>query len=425
MGITTSNPPFSAAVFQMVYGAQPVLVGSSPSFYDFTTPLQVLPSGVTLTRASAGYRYNSSGLLVSEATDVARFQYAPVGLTARGLLVEDTATNNFQYSQELDNAYWTKSQATITANAAVAPDGTTTMDKLVDNATLNIHQLRRSVSFVSGTTYSLEFFAKAGGVSYIAPVLLAAAFGSDTGNYFNLSTGALGTMYGTCTPFIQDIGGGIYYCTILATATATTSTTVDFRLSKDGLTSLYTGTGTDGILLWGLQVKEISCSTSYIPTTSAAATRAADVSLITNAYALADQVWVVRGRTPRKSSGGAVNVAMQVDDGTSNNRRTLRYGTDGKLHVIATVGGVDQCDLDLGAVANDTDFTVACRFADNKFAASLNGGAIVTDLSGANPLGLTTARIGRSSAGNYWNSTIRTIETRRTATDAELPLLAA
>lgn len=133
----------------------------------------------------------------------------------------------------------------------------------------------------------------------------------------------------------------------------------------------------------------------------------------------------MKGRTPRKIGAGAVNVVFQVDDGSGNNRRTLRYGTDGKLHVIATVGGVDQCDLDLGAVANDTDFAVAIRWADNNFAASLNGGAIVTDASGSNPLGLTTARVGCSSAGNYWNSTIRTIETRRTASDTELPLLAA
>jgi hypothetical protein len=80
----------------------------------------------------------------------------------------------------------------------------------------------------------------------------------------------------------------------------------------------------------------------------------------------------------------------------------------------------------LGAVAVDTDFTVAVRFANNNFAGSLNGGAIVTDLVGTNPVGMTTARIGDAAGGGYaWNSTIKTIETRRTASDAELPLLAS
>jgi hypothetical protein len=75
-------------------------------------------------------------------------------------------------------------------------------------------------------------------------------------------------------------------------------------------------------------------------------------------------------------------------------------------------------------VALDTDFTLACRFADNNFAASVNGGAIVTDVSGTNPTGLTTARIGNLNT-NAWSSTIKTIETRRTASNTELPLLAA
>lgn len=115
-----------------------------------------------------------------------------------------------------------------------------------------------------------------------------------------------------------------------------------------------------------------------------------------------------------------------MDDGSSSNRRTLQYRTDHRLHFIATAGGVTQCDLDLGAVAADTDFAVAVRWADNNFAASLNGGAIVTDLAGTNPLGMTIARIGYGVSNDYfWNSTIKAIETRRTASNAELPLLAA
>lgn len=145
--------------------------------------------------------------------------------------------------------------------------------------------------------------------------------------------------------------------------------------------------------------------------------------VITNPQVLADQCYIVKARTPVSSSSMA-NIVFQVDDGTFNNRRAIYY-FNGRLYATALVGGVAQATLDLGAVANDTDFVIAARFADNNFAASLNGGAIVTDTSGANPLGLTTARIGAVGSSNPWNSTIRTLETRRTATDAELPLLAA
>lgn len=423
MAILLGGSSVSAAAIIAALGYTPTANGALPSFYDFVTGS--LPTGVTLTRASTGWRYNSSGVLVPETTNAPRFQYDPVALTPRGLLIEGAATNNLQRSNEIDNAYWTRAGALVTADAAAAPDGTTTMDKLYESAVNNPHYISRSVDFVSGTTYAVEFFAKASGRDYIMAQFPSPAFGSTLVNFFNLATGTLGTAGLGCTNFIQHVGNSVYRCVTIATATATATSTVAFFISPNGATISYLGDGASGTLLWGLSIKEIDSVTNHIPTTSAAVTRAADVALITNPNALADQCWIVRGRTPRKISGGAVNVAVQVDDGSGNNRRSLRYGTDGKLHVIATVDGVDQCDLDLGAVANDTDFTVACRFADNAFAASLNGGAIVTDLSGANPLGLTAARIGSSSAGNYWNSTIRTIETRRTASNAELPLLAA
>lgn len=53
----------------------------------------VLPAGATLARASPGTRFNASGGLVSEAADVARFDYDPATLAPRGLLIEPAATN--------------------------------------------------------------------------------------------------------------------------------------------------------------------------------------------------------------------------------------------------------------------------------------------------------------------------------------------
>ena len=412
----------TAAAIIAALGYTPAVAGD-PSFYDFT--LGTLPSGVSFTRASSGWRYNSAGLLVSETTDAPRFQYDPAALTPRGLLIEDAATNNFQRSAEFDNAYWGKTNCSVTADAATAPDGTVSMDKLIENSSAGLHNLSRSMSVTSGATYAVEVFVKADTRTWCTIALAATGFGTTLRNYFDVGTGALGSAAAGCTNFIQHVGGGIYRCVVIATATATASANITLELATNGSTVSYTGDGASGLFMWGANIKEIDCVTSNIPTTSAAVTRAADVANVTTGYAIADQCWIVKGRTPRKISGGAVNVAFQVDDGSENNRRTLRYGTDGKLHVIATVGGVDQCDLDLGSVANDTDFAVAIRWADNNFAASLNGGAVVTDVSGSNPIGLTTSRVGRSYSGGYWNSTIRTIKTQSTASDTDLPLLAA
>lgn len=394
------------------------------TFWDFTTG-SLLPT-VSFTRASAGYRYNSSGVLVSETTDVARFHYDPVSLAPRGLLIEGAATNLLTYSEEFDNAAWTKFQSSISANATTAPDGTLTADALVENAVAaTLHNASRAPTYLNATTYVHKFRFKPDtrtwGYIYTDP----ARFGGAGYTYFNLSTGATGTVSAGMTAFAVQDASGFWNCVVIGTTTSAGTGNLVAGLATGNNGATYSGDGASKAYLWGASVVAADVLTSYIKTAGATATRAADVALITNPQALADQCWIVKGRTPRKISGGAVNVALQFDGGDGNNRRTLRYGTDGRLHAIATVLGADQCDLDLGAVANDTDFAVAVRWADGNFAASLNGGAIVTDLSGSNPLGLTTARVGRSSTGNYWNSTIRTIETRRTASDAELPLLAA
>lgn len=431
MGITASNPPFSAAVFQMVYGAQPVLVGSTPSFYDFTTPLGVLPSGVTLTRASAGYRYNSSGVLVSETTNVARFQYRYTGSAwaANGLLSESAGTNLWLYSEQFDNANWSKFRSSITANSAAAPDGTTTADTLVEDGTAaNTHVAGQTWTCVNATTYVLSIFAKAAGRSWLAVDVPAAQFGLKEQCYWNIGAGvgAVGTNGVTnSNAYIVDVGNGWYRCVLIKTATASAAGTVYWASASGDNTWIYNGTSSDSLYLWGANCVADTALSSYIQTTAATAARAADVALITNANAISDQCWIVRARTPRKLTAGSANTVFQLDDGTANNRRSIYYSS-GNLYLLVESAGVTQATINAGAVANDTDFVIACRFADNNFAVSLNGGAIVTDLAGTNPVGLTTARIGTIASGGFtWNSTIKTIETRRTATDAELPLLAA
>jgi hypothetical protein len=423
LGSAGGSGTLTAASIIAALGYTPAAVGA-PSFYDFTAG--VVPAGLTFTRASAGWRYNSSGVLVSETTDVARFQYEPSTLAARGLLIEDASSGLFTYSEQFDNAAWTKTRVTVVANTVAAPDGTTTADTLVeDSSPANSHFVQQTPSFVSGTTYAFSVFCKADTRSHIQIIYPAGAFGAALRTWFDVGGGTVGTTGAGCTAFIHNVGGGWYRCVVICTATASSAGNFFIALaSADGITT-YTGDGTSGLYLWGANMRADDRVTSYVQVVASPVVRAADVGLITNANALADQCWIVKGRTPRKIASGAINIAFQADDGTANNRRVLRYGTDSRLHLIATVGGIDQCDLDMGAVAANTDFAIAVRWADNNFAASLNGAAIVTDVSGSNPLGLTTARVGRGATGSYWNSTLRTIKTQPTAADSELPLLAA
>ena len=140
--------------------------------------------------------------------------------------------------------------------------------------------------------------------------------------------------------------------------------------------------------------------TSDIPTTTAQVTRAADVDSATVTAQLGTaNTMVVSART-----GFGAGVVWQIDDGTENERYRVERNASNEIHIITTDGGVDQADLNLGVVADNTDFRVAARFAAGDFAASLDGAALVTGV-GIMPT-ITTSRFGMDTAGGEWNSTI-------------------
>jgi hypothetical protein len=210
-------------------------------------------------------------------TTAARFglavDYDPVTHAALGLLREPAATNVLLQSQTFDNASWGKSQTTVTANAAVAPDGTTTADKLVEDSTNNVHNMGQNPSTITGT---FSVFAKAAERSQ----LLLYDFSSVKGGAFNLSAGTVITPPVTAVvgATIQSVGNGWYRCSIPVTSTSG----VQLYLMNGG-THGYLGNGTSGLYIWGAQIETGTVATSYIPTLAATVTRVVDQYNVTPA----------------------------------------------------------------------------------------------------------------------------------------------
>jgi hypothetical protein len=198
--------------------------------------------------------------------------------------LEKQSTNLITYSEQFDNAAWTKLNGSVTANIAVSPDGTSNADAFIPNTTSGVHALRSNL-FNQSATASHSWFVKANGYTKIA-----VRESELVGNYatFNLATGTL--ISTNQTGSIQNLGNGWYRCTLVDTTTgvnAQTSVVVlpDSYTSGDPIVVNWSGDGTKGVFAWGAQV-EISSyptyPTSYIPTTSASATRVADD--ITNTF---------------------------------------------------------------------------------------------------------------------------------------------
>lgn len=264
----------------------------STPFYDLAS-LVVVPSGykaskvyaqkplttdgqLTFSRASTATRVNSAGLIETVSSNVPRLDY--LGSTCPKLLLEPQRTNLFTYSEQFDNAAWNKYNLGVTANAAISPDGTNNADKIFCNITGSaVPLIHQSPSYTNTTSTVSGYFKKA---EYNFVVIHA--FGI-AGTVFNLNTGTIVLGAGTIT----SVGNGWYRCVAILNIGSDSQTF--FTPSVDGSVG-YTGTSGSGVFAWGAQAEaSVSYATSYIPTTTAAVTRLADVSSKTSISSLIGQ----------------------------------------------------------------------------------------------------------------------------------------
>lgn len=206
----------------------------------------VTPDSIlTYTAPSPKLVYGSDGVL----------RYAPHNLILR--------------SEEFDQtggAPWILAATTVTANAAAAPDGTTTADKLVEDSANTNHHINQSVT-TAAVSYTFSVYAKAAERSFIS--LLHTT--SLVGKVFNLSNGTLGVNHvaAPAASTIEAVGNGWYRCSITVTGTAASNNFRIYIQSADAAVA-YLGDGTSGVYIWGAQLNNGSSALTYIPTTTAA-----------------------------------------------------------------------------------------------------------------------------------------------------------
>jgi hypothetical protein len=369
-------------------------------------------SRLTISGGAGGTRVNSSGNIVSASAP--RFDYDPVSLAARGLLVEEQRTNLLLQSASFGTT-WTVSASTIGSDVAASPDGGTNADKVQEDATAATHVVQQFVSYSNATSYTLTAYLKAGERTWGWLFFPAAAFTALSGSYFDLSAGAVGASIGTgVTATITPAGNGWYRCAITKTSTAAASGNTGIGAASANSTNSYTGTSGSGIYVWGAQLEAGSFATSYIPTTTAQVTRTADSVTMTGSNFSA---WfnAAQGALYIEADSYAVPAstfpaALEVGDGTSSNRLTLSSNSslDHRFSVVS--GGATQADANAGGTITVGSVEKwAMAFATNDIAASANGGAVATDASAAIPT-VDRLAIGAGTDGNRrWNGHIRRI----------------
>ena len=349
---------------------------------DFLTP--VLDGRITASGGANGTRVNSSGLIVAATTP--RFDYDPVTLACKGLLVEEARTNLLTRSQDFADASWSASAATITASAAISPDGATNGALLKEGSTTARHFIGRSatVAVSSGGDYTFSVFAKAAGRTKI--VMLVA--GSDLKDRtFDLSNGtsAVGQVVVTnpTSWSIVSAGNGWYRCSITFTAAAA-STDPRIYLSN-GSSADYLGDNTSGAYLFGAQLEAGSFPTSYIPTAGSTVTRSADTcALPTTGWYNAAQGTLFMDATFIGTLDSSSR-SVRISDGTTANIHQV--GRFSNLAIGSTdVSSVTQASLSGSVnVVAGTPLRMAYAYASNDFAYCSGAGTVSTDASGSLP----------------------------------------
>jgi hypothetical protein len=200
----------------------------------------------------------------TDRLNVPRLTYQNGGGGCPSLLLEKQSTNLVTYSEDFTHSNWgnyTTGSGTVTkiSNQAISPDGTQNADEIrLTRSALTEDALTFQQQYASSSTYSRTIYLKAARTEDVGKKI-------DIWSYDGSNT--VGRVHATLTADWVRFDAG--------TATGALVEILSFGYLSSS--AFPTTSGTDvRFYAWGAQGEASSYATSYIPTTSASATRVAD-----------------------------------------------------------------------------------------------------------------------------------------------------
>jgi hypothetical protein len=287
-----------------------------------------------------------------------------------------TFTNLILYSEQFDNAVWAKQAVTVTADAIVAPDSTTTADLVLDTTTAGVeHYISQSISTVTNQPYVQSIYVKASvAPSFLFMVVSVGASSITSAITFTQTAGVYApatTTNGLITSATAtSVGNGWYRCSVIYTLNGTV-TAHQMRLYPY-LAGLYTGTGI-GTYFWGAQGQIGATLTTYIPTTA----------------------------TTASITGNRI-IDYPVTFSNSGTTNCLDALTLGSTRGLTFTGGT--LNLKSGVTSTVNSFVTTGTTAKFLGSTTLGTQATISDVSGTNTVTYLTVQDSAATGGAIWNA---------------------
>jgi hypothetical protein len=345
-----------------------------------------------------------------------RFDYDPVTLAAKGLLIEEQRTN-FTLHSGTTAANWGAVGGTIANTGKISPDGSANMLRFTEDTATSQHQ-----TFVTpavpgllpfATTHTASAYLAAGTRRYVVVHLGTNTDGMgvtvDTTNWTITGSYSIGSgVYASST--ITNAGNGIYRVTVTGLFTGGISQAYvvlagSLISNATGPNTSYLGNGST-FFVWGTQVEAGAFATSYIPTVASQVTRSADNASMTGTnfsswYNQSEGTFATQVSLLNISSGHLLT-AFQ---GYSDLMRIRPLSSIPTANI--TVGGVSQFDStsqgSLSAITTNEIFSSALAYKQNDTSFAAKGVSVSTDTSVnlvAAPSRLAIGSLDNSGSGN-------------------------
>ena len=282
--------------------------------------------------------------------------------------------NNLKYSGELGNAYWSKTGCSITDNAVG------TYDKIVESSGGTFHNIA-AANIGAGIVQTLSFSAVPSGRDWVWCQIGTAVA------YFNVSTGAIGTVNAPLTATITPDADGGYRCSV--THSNPTTTTLVIGAASGNAGASYSGDGSSGIAVGKVQLEPGATATTYRPTTATLA------SVANRNIPGFDSAGYTLFADMRKDSATSIALTpIDMSNQSITDRSQIYVTGNPGAYIAMTASSVAQALVSAVVPSGAARLRLAGSFAANNVLGAYNGTTMTADTSATMPSGLSLIHIG-------------------------------